>query len=129
MTNQLVAIVACVFEGCKVRMAEERAFVPAVDDIRKAIGRAVTPIDLADHIYCGYHSRLARGTGMRMYGFVGTRRLLEERVADHQKSGSVFAKYSQTKVGMAMAAVKIVNKAETHSKKRRKEADATSCGG
>lgn len=113
---------SCKFDGCvATRMAEERTFVPEIGAIRQAIGRAVTPADLVDHIYCGYHARLARGTGMKMYGLVGTRQLLEKRVADHQKSGRVFAKYSQTKMGMALAEISSAKKSNPRSKERRKE--------
>lgn len=114
---------SCKFDGCAAKMAEERAFVPEIGGLHQAVGRAVTPADLTDHIYCGFHARLARGTGMKMYGLVGTRRLLEKRIADHQKSGSVFAKYSQTKVGMALAgAVQApAKKSNSRSKERRKE--------
>lgn len=114
---------SCKFDGCVAKMAEERAFVPEIGAIRQAIGRAVTPADLTDHIYCGYHARLARGTGMKMYGLAGTRQLLEKRAVDHQKSGSVFAKYSQTKVGRALAgAVQApAKKSSYRSKERRKE--------
>jgi hypothetical protein len=95
----------CVFPGCNVQLAPEKALVPEIKAIRRAEGRsAVDASTLARHAHCEEHATLARRAGMKMYAYSATVTELEKRVADKKAAVAHFAKYATPTPETAMGA-------------------------
>lgn len=99
-----VAMLACTFPECKVKMAPEKARVPAVSAIRNATGKPVTVKDLAEFVLCGRHSHVAYKEGVQTFSYVGTVALLERREAERETARGHFLRLrAKTQMGKAIA--------------------------
>jgi len=107
MSEQIT--LACTFPGCNVKMAPEKAKVPAVAAIRTAIGKPVTVEDLTGWILCGRHAHLIqkeaakRGDGLT-FSYVGTVALLEKRQSERKAAQDYLLHLrAKTQMGKAIA--------------------------
>jgi hypothetical protein len=89
-----MSAINCVVPGCKARMAAQMASVPELAAIRKAAGKPVTVAELGKHTICGRHTRDAREAGVKVYPYLATVKMLEQRTAERAATGKFFQVYA-----------------------------------
>ena len=84
----------CVLPGCGARLSADGAFVPEMSAIRQATGKPVTLAELAHHVLCPRHSRLAREQKVKTFRYLDTVKMIEERVAARERDTKFFSMYA-----------------------------------
>lgn len=92
----------CKFGNCSIaELTPANAWVPAIQAVRKAIGKPVTTELLADHTFCGRHAKTMRGEGVKMYAYASTITEIERR--DHERAADRAAAKGFTNLYGALA--------------------------
>lgn len=98
-------LLSCVFPGCEVKSAPDKASVPELDAVRQAERKtALAAADLVRHVHCQVHANLARRSGVKMFSYLGTVQEMERRVREREAAKSHFAQYAIPKQETAMGA-------------------------
>lgn len=73
----------CTVPQCGTKGLPERMALPEMAALRRANGgKTPTAEELAKFVLCWRHGRLLRDEGVRMFAFLKTKSLLEERAAE-----------------------------------------------